>query len=54
MCITIFSAPNYCQSLNQAAIMSLTEDHHIDVLTFEENKHKPFALPSGALAFEVF
>ena len=34
--------------------MSLTEDHNIDVLTFEETLHKPFALPSGALAFEVF
>ena len=34
--------------------MSLTDDHRIDVLTFEETKFKPFALPSEALAFEVF
>ena len=35
-CITIFSAPNYCQSTNEAAIMSLSEERKIDVLTFEE------------------
>mmetsp|Transcript_41238 Transcript_41238/g.54186 ORF Transcript_41238/g.54186 Transcript_41238/m.54186 type:complete len:269 (+) Transcript_41238:515-1321(+) len=54
ICISIFSAPNYCQSLNEAAIMSMTEDNHLDVLTFEETAHKPYSLPSGALAFETF
>jgi len=53
-CITIFSAPNYCQSTNEAAIMSLSEDRKIDVLTFEETSNKPYALPGGALAFECF
>ena len=54
MCITIFSAPNYCQSSNQASVMSLTADQKIDILTFEETNHKPFALASGQLAFECF
>lgn len=46
-CITIFSAPNYCQSTNEAAIMSVNENKQIDVLTFEETAAKPYALASG-------
>lgn len=34
--------------------MSLSEDRKIDILTFEETAQKPYALASGALAFECF
>ena len=54
VCITIFSAPNYCQSLNEAAIMSMSEEHQLDVLTFEETAHKPYTLPGDAQAFQIF
>ena len=34
--------------------MSLSAETKIDVLTFEETAMKPFTLPQGQLAFEVF
>ena len=34
--------------------MSLSQDKKIDILTFAETEQKPFALASGALAFECF
>lgn len=34
--------------------MSLDENRKIDILTFNETERKPYALASGAHAFEVF
>ena len=34
--------------------MSLSPDRKIDILTFNENENKPFAMASGALGFECF
>ena len=51
--LTIFSAPNYCQSTNEAAIMSLNGDK-VDIVTFQETENKPFALASGIHAFQCF
>ena len=34
--------------------MSMTEEHQLDVLTFEDTAYKPYSLPSGSTAFEAF
>ena len=52
-CITIFSAPNYCASDNDAAVM-ITEGDNVDVRTFAEKKDKPFCLPERPDAFQIF
>ena len=52
-CITVFSAPNYCASDNDAAVM-ISEGEKVDVRTFTERQDKPFVLPERADAFSVF
>ena len=52
-CITVFSAPNYCASDNDAAVM-ISEGDRVDVRTFTERQDKPFVLPERADAFSVF
>jgi serine/threonine-protein phosphatase 2B catalytic subunit len=52
-CITVFSAPNYCASGNDAAVM-ISEEDKVDVRTFTERQDKPFVLPERADAFSVF
>lgn len=51
-CITVFSAPNYCASDNDAAVM-ISEGDKVDVRTFTERKDKPYVLPERADAFTV-
>lgn len=53
-CITIFSAPNYCSSDNEAAVMMISEGDKVDVRTFTERQDKPFQLPERADAISVF
>ena len=52
-CITVFSAPNYCASDNDAAVM-ISDGDKVDVRTFTERQDKPFVLPERADAFSVF
>ena len=52
-CITVFSAPNYCASDNEAAVM-ISDGDRVDVRTFTERQDKPFVLPERADAFSVF
>lgn len=52
-CITVFSAPNYCSSGNEAAVM-ISEADRVDVRTFSERTDKPFILPEQQDAFSVF
>ena len=52
-CITIFSAPDYCASGNEAACM-IVENEKVDLRTFEVRKDKPFVLPERLDAFSVF
>lgn len=51
-CITVFSAPNYCASDNDAAVM-ISDGDKVDVRTFTERKDKPYVLPERADAFSV-
>ena len=51
--ITIFSAPNYCQSGNQASVM-ISEDDKVDLRTFDVRKDKPFILHDRQDAFSFF
>ena len=52
-CITVFSAPNYCASDNEAAVM-ISEEDKVDVRTFTERQDKPYVLPEHVDAFSVF
>jgi len=52
-CITVFSAPNYCASDNEAAVM-ISDGDRVDVRTFTERTDKPFVLPERQDAFGVF
>jgi len=52
-CITVFSAPNYCASDNEAAVM-ISEEDKVDVRTFTERQDKPYVLPERVDAFSVF
>ena len=49
----MFSAPNYSNSANDAAVL-ISEGENVDVRTFEEKKGKPFVLQNKADAFSVF
>ena len=51
-CITVFSAPNYCASDNEAAVM-ISEEDKVDVRTFTERQDKPYVLPERVDAFSV-
>ena len=51
--ITMFSAPNYSGSGNDAAVL-ISEKENVDVRTFEEKRDKPFILHDRADAFSVF
>ena len=46
LCITVFSAPNYCGSYgNRAAVFCTSADREgEDVITFEEDESKPVVL----------
>ena len=52
-CITVFSAPNYCASANDAAVM-ISDGEKVDVRTFTERQDKPFVLPERADGISVF
>lgn len=52
-CITVFSAPNYCASDNDAAVM-ISDGDRVDVRTFTERQDKPYVLPERADALTVF
>ena len=51
--ITMFSAPNYSGSANDAAVL-ISEGENVDVRTFEEKRDKPFILHDRLDAFSVF
>ena len=51
--ITVFSAPNYSGSGNDAAVL-ISEGEKMDVRTFAEKRDKPFVLHDKADAFSVF
>ena len=50
--ITVFSAPNYSQSDNQASVL-ITDGDNVDLRTFAERKDKPFILPDRMNVFEA-
>ena len=52
-CITIFSAPCYGNSDNDAAVM-ISEGDGVDIRTFSARKDKPYALPDNEDALSVF
>lgn len=52
-CITVFSAPNYGASENDAAVM-ISDGDRVDVRTFTERQDKPFVLPEREDALSVF
>ena len=52
-CITVFSAPNYGASGNDASII-ISDGENVDVRTFAERKDKPFQLPERPDAFKLF
>ena len=52
-CITIFSAPGYSGSDNDAAVM-ISDGEGVDIRTFEVRRDKPYVLPDRADAFSVF
>ena len=52
-CITIFSAPCYGNSDNDAAVM-ISEGEGVDIRTFSARKDKPYALPDNEDALSVF
>ena len=52
-CITIFSAPGYGGSDNDAAVL-ISDGEDVDIRTFEERRDKPYVLPERADAFSVF
>lgn len=51
--ITVFSAPNYSGSNNEAAVL-ISEADNVDLRTFSEKKDKPFILQDRADAFSFF
>ena len=51
--ITVFSAPNYSGSGNDAAVV-ITDGDSVDLRTFSEKRGKPFVLHDRADAFSVF
>ena len=51
--ITVFSAPNYSNSDNQASVL-ITDGENVDIRTFAERKDKPFILPERTNAFKAF
>ena len=51
--ITVFSAPNYSNSGNDAAVV-ITDGDSVDLRTFSEKRGKPFVLHDRADAFSVF
>ena len=46
LCITIFSAPAYGNSDNDAAVM-ISDGEGVDIKTFRVRQDKPYALPEG-------
>lgn len=52
-CITIFSAPCYSNSDNEAAVM-IADGTGVDIRTFEARQDKPYALPDNEDALSVF
>ena len=52
-CITIFSAPGYCGSDNDGAVM-ISHGEEVDVRTYSVRTDKPYALPDDEDAFSVF
>ena len=44
LCITIFSAPNYCGSYGNKGAIFCSRPDSVDVLTFEESQNKPVVL----------
>ena len=51
--ITVFSAPNYSGSGNDAAVV-ISDGDSVDLRTFSEKRGKPFVLHDRADAFSVF
>ena len=51
--ITVFSAPDYCGSDNDAAVM-ISDGETVDVRTFAVRQDKPFVLPDREDAFSYF
>ena len=51
--ITVFSAPNYSNSDNQASVL-ITDGDNVDIRTFAERKDKPFILPERMNALRAF
>ena len=51
--ITVFSAPNYSNSGNDAAVV-ISEGDGVDLRTFSEKRGKPFILHDRQDAFSVF
>ena len=50
--ITVFSAPNYSQSDNQASVL-IADGDSVDLRTFAERKDKPFIFPNRMNAIEA-
>ena len=51
--ITIFSAPDYSNSNNDAAVL-ISDGDGVDIRTFSVRKDKPFRLPDDQDAFSIF
>lgn len=52
-CVTVFSAPNYCDMKNDAAVM-ISEGEEVDLKTFQAKKNIPYILPDDANGFAFF